>query len=427
VDAGTFPKADLSVDAVRPVVAFHDPALTKLVEKHWGRVGPATAGEKQARIHSLSLILKRQGLGDPARGQAVFARRCAACHKLFGEGGAVGPDLTAADRKNPAVLLAHVIDPSGYVRPEYVSYTVTTADGRTLTGLVAESAGQVAVTTVVANQPQQTVIPKGDVEQLAASPVSLMPEKLLDDATDADVRDLFAFLAADAPPAAKPQAAKKLKVCLVSGSFEYKSDESLAAFRKHLEANHPVECVTVAAKSDKDASLPGLEALDGADVAVFFTRRLQIDGDSLEHVKKYAASGRPVVGVRTASHGFQKWLDMDRLVFGGDYKNHHKQGVEAKIAPASEAAKKHPVLAGVGAFTTTGGLYRNPAVNPDVTVLLTGTAGAVTEPVAWVRERKLDNGKTQRVFYTSLGTPADFRNPEFVRLLTNGLLWAAGQ
>jgi putative membrane-bound dehydrogenase-like protein len=428
VDAGSFPKADLSVDAIRPLAA--DPTLAKLIEKHWGKVGPATSGEKQARIHGLNVMLKRQGLGDPARGQQVFAKTCAACHKLFGEGGLVGPDLTTADRKSAPAMLAHVIDPSGYIRPEFVSYTVNTADGRALTGLVTEAGGEVTVTTVVNGQPQKTVVPKADVDGMAASPVSLMPEKLLDDATDAEVRDLFAFLAADAPPAtpaAKPQAAKKLKVVLVSGSFEYKSDPSLAAFKAHLEKNHPVECVLVSAKSDKDTDLPGLEALDGADLAVLFTRRLQVDGESLERIKKYVASGKPVVGVRTASHGFQKWLDMDKLVFGGDYRNHHKQNVEAVIAPANDAAKTHPVLAGVGGFKTLGGLYKNPAVSPDVTVLLTGTAGPIAEPVAWVRERKLDGGKTQRVFYTSLGTPADFGTPEFVRLLTNGLLWAAGQ
>lgn len=239
---------------------------------------------------------------------------------------------------------------------------------------------------------------------------------------------LIALLVFACGPAAgqEPAAAKKLKVCLVSGSFEYKSDESLAAFRKHLEANHPVECVVVAAKSDKDADLPGLAALDGADLAVFFTRRLNVDGDALGAVKKYVASGKPVVGVRTASHGFQNWLEMDRLVFGGDYKNHHKQNVEATIAP-TPGGRSHPVLAGVGGFKTLGGLYKNPAVDKDVTVLLTGTAGPITEPVAWVRERKLDGGATQRVFYTSLGTPDDFKSPEFLRLLTNGLLWAAGK
>src|SRR5205823_5927172 len=156
----------------------------------------------------------------------------------------------------------------------------------------------------------------------------------------AEIVDLFAYLAsepktpgADAPgspktgrtpgagraPGMSPGSpdAKKLKVCLVSGSFEYKSDESLAGFQKYLEANYPVECTRAFAKSDKDAGFPGLENLDTADVAIFFTRRLQIEGEALDRVKKFVKSGKPIVGIRTASHGFQKWLEMDKEVFGG--------------------------------------------------------------------------------------------------------------
>ena len=123
----------------------------------------------------------------------------------------------------------------------------------------------------------------------------------------------------------------------------------------------------------------------------------------------------------SASHGFQNWLEMDRLVFGGNYKNHTKQGVPADV---TLSATGHPVLAGVKPFRTTGGLYKNPDLAKDVTVLLTASTGTDAEPVAWVRERKLD-GKTQRVFYTSLGTPDDFRDPNFVRLLANAVAWAA--
>jgi type 1 glutamine amidotransferase len=209
-----------------------------------------------------------------------------------------------------------------------------------------------------------------------------------------------------------------LKVVLVSGSFEYKSDESLAAFQKHLEATLPVECVRVTAKAEKDTTLPGLEALETADVALFFTRRLRVEGADLERVKKYVTSGKPVVGVRTASHGFQNWLEMDGAVLGGDYKGHFGAGVVADITPV-RAARNHPVLKGVAAFKSNGSLYKNPAVASDVTVLLRGTIPNQDEPVAWIRERG-----NQRVFYTSLGHPDDFRDPNFVRLLVNALVWA---
>jgi type 1 glutamine amidotransferase len=277
---------------------------------------------------------------------------------------------------------------------------------------------------VVNDQVTRTTVAKADVAEMLPSPISLMPEKLLDTLTEPQVADLFAYLASDAPPG-KPSGptgsggdGKKLRVALVSGSFEYKSDESLAAFKKHLEANHPVECVLVTAKAEKDTALAGLEELERCDAAVFFTRRLPIDGDSLDRVKAYVKSGKPLVGVRTASHGFQKWLEMDKEVFGGDYKGHFGAG-GAEVKPV-DARAAHPILTGFAPFKTNGSLYKNPDVAPDVTVLLRGSVGTASEPVAWTREK---GGR--RVFYTSLGHPDDFKDENFVRLLTNGLMWAA--
>ncbi|MBX9627221.1 MAG: ThuA domain-containing protein [Gemmataceae bacterium] len=427
VDAGTFPKADLSADHARAAVGLGDQAVTALVEKHFGRFTPATPGEKQARIAWLGNVLGREP-GDPVKGKPLFAKHCAACHKLHGEGGAVGPDLTTADRKNRGSLLAHVVDPSGMIRPEYVVQAITTTDGRTLSGLVTDAAGPtLTVVNVVDDKPVKTVVAKADVESARPSAVSLMPEKLLDTLSEPEVADLFAFLAADPPGGAglrpaperaggpRPQD-KKLTVCLVSGSFEYKSDESLAAFRKYLEANYPVRCTLAVAKTEAETT--GLDNLADADVAVFFTRRLRIPEAELAKVKKYVASGKPVVGIRTASHGFQDWLEMDRLVFGGNYKGHYGEKNGYALAVAG-GAKNHPVLAGVGAFRAAGSLYKNPDVGEGVTVLLRGSIPDHTEPVAWVRE-----ADGRRSVYTSLGHPDDFRDPNFTRLLVNALAWA---
>lgn len=419
IDAGKFPKADVSLDQARAAVGLNDSAVTALVEKHFGKLTPATAGEKQARIAWLNLVINRKGAGDVAKGKALFTKHCAACHTLFGEGGKVGPDLTTADRKNRTFMLTHVVDPSGYIRPEYVAYQVNTLDGRALTGIVTEPAGEsVTLVNVVDNVPQKTVVAKKDIDTMSASAVSLMPEKLLDTLTDAEVRDLFAYISADAPK--DRPAGKKLRVALVSGSLEYKSDESLAEFQKYLEANYPVECVRAFRKTDID--IPGLDQLENCDVAIFYTRRLKIDGEQLERVKKYVNSGKPVIGIRTASHGFQNWLEMDKLIFGGDYKNHFGAGPKCQVQIA-DGAKDHPVLRGVKPFESVGSLYKNPGVAKDVTVLLTGAIPDHTEPVAWVRERKVGE-KSQRVFYTSLGHPEDFKDPNFTRILVNALGWA---
>ncbi|MBA4064192.1 MAG: hypothetical protein C0501_10850 [Isosphaera sp.] len=427
LDAGTFPKADIAVEQARAAVGLGDKDVTGLVEKHFGKLAPATAGEKQARITWLNVQIPREKNADAARGKLLYAKHCAACHVLHGEGGKVGPDLTTADRKNRGYLIAQVVDPSGYIRPEYVVQQVLTVDDRKLSGIAKEVGEVVELSNWVDGKVVTVAVPKKDIADARPSAVSLMPEKLLDGLSDAEVADLFAFLMADpkktpgadtpGPPEAK--AAKKLKVVLVSGSFEYKSDASLAAFKKHLEATYPVECVLVAAKAEKDKALAGVEALATADVAVFFTRRLQIDGESLDAVKAYLKSGKPVVGVRTASHGFQNFLEMDKDVFGGDYKGHFGANIVCEVA-AAEKGKDHPVLKGVSAFKSNGSLYKNPNVAADVTVLLTGSIPKQSEPVAWVREK---DGR--RVFYTSLGHPDDFADPNFVRLLVNGLAWAA--
>ncbi len=227
-----------------------------------------------------------------------------------------------------------------------------------------------------------------------------------------------AFALTAASTRATPQAAKgALRVCLISGAAEYKSDASLAKLQEHLEKHYPVKCSRAFATSDSD--LPGLDNLDTCDVAVLFTRRLKLKGEQLERIKKYCTSGKPLVGIRTASHAIQTWLDLDHEVFGGDYHNHYKEGplCDIKIVPA---AKGHPILKGFQPYASAGSLYKNPAVAKDVTVLLTGTIPEHTEPIAWTRQYK-----GGRVFYTSLGHPKDFAQESYLRLLTNAIFWTA--
>jgi len=163
--------------------------------------------------------------------------------------------------------------------------------------------------------------------------------------------------------------------------------------------------------------LPGLEALDTTDVMVLFTKRLKIAGEQLERVKKYCLSGRPIVGIRTASHAFQNWLALDNEVFGGDYHGHYRGGDTVDIKIVNTNAQ-HPILKNIKNFTSTCKIYKNPKVADDVEVLLTGAMPEVTQPIAWTR-----TFKSGRVFYTSLGDPNDFKNEEYQKLLINALQW----
>lgn len=212
---------------------------------------------------------------------------------------------------------------------------------------------------------------------------------------------------------------QKLNLCVLSGSFEYDSEPSLEAFGTYLEANHRVVPVTIVYKTeDDDASLA---AIDGADVVLVFTRRLNTVGRELERFKSYCARGGPIVGVRTASHAFQNWLEFDRGVLGGNYEGHYGAGpvCHVELVPGTE---DHPILNGVSPFDSEGSLYQNTPIAADAMRLLNGLTEDEAEPVAWTRYH---NGG--RVFYTSLGHQADFRNDEFLNMLSNAVFWAAGK
>jgi type 1 glutamine amidotransferase len=214
---------------------------------------------------------------------------------------------------------------------------------------------------------------------------------------------------------AAPTKSKVLRVCLVSGSDEYKSNESLAAFQKYLEKDHPARCSR--AFWTEKTNLPGLEALDSCDVMILFTRRLELPKEQLDRVKRYCLAGRPIVGLRTASHAFQNWLELDREILGGSYGGHYGPGqiTKIKVAPGAD---DHPILKGFKPFETTTTLYKNPRLAEDTTLLLTGSIPEHTEPLAWIREHR-----GGRVFYTSLGGPEDFQKDAFRKLLVDALYW----
>jgi putative membrane-bound dehydrogenase-like protein len=191
VDTKRIDAREVPVEQLRQVALHRDKELGRLVRKHWGRLEPATPGEKLAEVRRLNNDL-RAGTGNAANGKVLFRKHCASCHRLFGEGHAVGPDLTHANRKDRDWLLVSTVDPSAVIRKEYLSYVVQTKDGRVVTGLLAEqTAGQV---TLVAANNERTTIARGQIESIEESPVSLMPENLLKGLRPQELRDLFRYL-----------------------------------------------------------------------------------------------------------------------------------------------------------------------------------------------------------------------------------------
>ena len=224
---------------------------------------------------------------------------------------------------------------------------------------------------------------------------------------------------ADAGEAKEP-APQPVRVAMYSGATEYHSDETLAKLKDSLEHRYNVRC-TLNDVTDKH-TLPGADQLESCDVMLVFTRRVECPPEQVEQIKRYMESGKGVVGIRTASHAFQTWLAFDHEVLGGDYHNHVKDDKLARLT-IPPAAKGHPVLAGVEPFTTMGKLYINPHLAADDTVLLDAKSDDDAEPVAWARTRA--GHKDQRVFYTSLGVPADFENEHFRQMIANAIFWTA--
>ncbi len=196
VRSKTIAAEDVSVDQVRQMLAHHDEKLAQAIEAQWGKIRPATPGEKMAYVPVLGRVLNA-GSGDRTAGRALFTKHCATCHALFGEGNKIGPDLTSADRKNRDALLVNILDPSGYVRPEFVAQTAVLNDGRLLTGLIIKASAQEV--TLVDAKNQKTTIPRSEIDQIQPSEQSLMPERLLETLQPQEVRDLFSYLQATEP------------------------------------------------------------------------------------------------------------------------------------------------------------------------------------------------------------------------------------
>ena len=134
-----------------------------------------------------------------SKGRALFERTCASCHTLYGSGGRIGPDLTGSNRANLDYILTEIINPSEVMQESYQLVTVTTRDGRTLSGNVAAEDDRQLTLRLIG---EETALAKSEIVSREKSPVSMMPEGLLKALSDSEVRDLLAYLRTNAqvPP-----------------------------------------------------------------------------------------------------------------------------------------------------------------------------------------------------------------------------------
>ena len=199
------PASALNANQVRQLLVRGEPSLVEKVKARWGSVRTDRDPKREAVIAEMRTLL-RHAPGDPQAGQAVFKRVCAQCHKLYGEGQDVGPDITLNGRSSFEQLLSNVFDPSLVIGAAYQARTLVTDDGRVLTGLIAEESDARVVLKTQGGTLE--TIARQDVAELTASRLSLMPEDLEKQLKPQELADLFALLTLDKPPG--DPSAKKL-------------------------------------------------------------------------------------------------------------------------------------------------------------------------------------------------------------------------
>jgi hypothetical protein len=257
-------------------------------------------------------------------------------------------------------------------------------------------------------------------------------------------------------------------VVLVSGDEEYRSEEALPQLARILWLRQgfrctvlfPVDPETGEIDPERRDHIPGLAMLDSADLLVLFTRFRRLPDADMSHVVAYVESGRPLVGIRTATHAFAYEPDstsrfahwswdgkawpggFGRQVLGETWVSHHgRHGAESTRGVVPAARRDHPILRGVEDVWGPTDVYAVRELPADAVVLLEGDVLAGMEPssapvedgrndprmpVLWIRERPLEGERVQRVVCSTLGAATDLESEGLRRALVNACLWAVG-
>ncbi len=259
-------------------------------------------------------------------------------------------------------------------------------------------------------------------------------------------------------------------VVLVSGDEEYRSEEALPQLAKILAKHHGFKCTVLFAVDDKGTidpkrtnNIPGLEALKTADLMIIATRFRNLPDDQMKQVVEYLDAGKPVIGLRTATHGFNFPKDstyakysfnskvkgweggFGRQVLGETWVNHHgKHGVQSTRGLTVKGEESNPILKGIadGSIWGPTDVYTvNLPLPGDSKPLVLGQVlvgmksddkpfeGKVNDPmmpIAWTKTYKSESGKTGKVFTTTMGASQDLVSEGTRRMLVNATYWATG-
>jgi len=263
------------------------------------------------------------------------------------------------------------------------------------------------------------------------------------------------------------------RVVLVSGDEEYRSEEALSQLARILATHHGFDCTVLYAidlqtgemNPDEQKNIPGLGSLQNADLMVIATRFRNLPDEQMKPIDEHLRAGKPVIGMRTATHAFnvpadrayahygynykgdkQDWTDgFGRLVLGETWISHHgHHGKESTRGIIPPEAKNHPILRGIAAGTIWGptDVYgvrlplpgdSRPLVLGQVLAGMTpdsppveGPKNEPLMPVAWTKTYSIEGGPRGRVFTTTMGAATDLAAAGTRRLLVNAVYWALG-
>ncbi len=253
-------------------------------------------------------------------------------------------------------------------------------------------------------------------------------------------------------------------VVFVAGEQEYRAEQALPMLARLFAERHGFHTTVLFAQRDglvdptqptrqEDPEVvhdvPGLEHLATADLVVWFTRFLALPDEQLQHLYRYLDSGRPLIGIRTANHGFLgRWdyvVGGERVRFGDDvlggaFRGHHGGWHrEATRGVVVDEQRAHPVLRGVDDVFGPSDVYRtypgDQGLPAGCTALLLGqplrglepddepNADKEPLPIAWTKTWTGNGGDAARVFHVTMGSARDFRSAGLRRLLLNAALW----
>jgi len=251
-------------------------------------------------------------------------------------------------------------------------------------------------------------------------------------------------------------------IVLIASDHEYRSEETLPALARILAKHHGFKCTVVFGVDENGVitpgynNVPGIEALESADLMVVFTRFQNWPEEQMRHFVDYLKRGGPIVGLRTATHAFkipehspfakysngypgEEYKDgFGRQVLGekwaGHYGGNHRQSTRLDVVPGKAG---HPILRGVkDMWVQCGGYFADPLEPSEVLAMAQPLMGMEPDsepdpsrkpvPAAWTRSYPGESGKSGRVFTTTYGASNDIENEGFRRMLVNACFWAAG-